>query len=1258
MLAVTLVLLATVVSVLRYTLPHADNYKHRLEQLITSQYGASVRIGELNAAWQKSGPALVLKDVVLGSEQEELQLHIAETRVLLDFWRSLFNLQLKAEHFELSGLTYYLDSDRLISGGLSAEGTAEPILTALEQLFFHQLKYFSVLDSRLVLQSEHDPDLIIRIKELDWRNDNNRHQGFGQLSIDEVTANNLSFVLDLHGSHLNETSGQLYLESEQLDVLPLFRKLLPQIQRLDQASINFRGWGQIDNGALKHIQIELAENSLYWRRDGQHYQLQLGDGQLLWLPQDDGWSLYSGMLTLTDQKQQWPELQFQLHHHQQQWQGSLQNFKLEALTPLAHLLAEDVEQLRTWLAYQVSGHLQHLNWLVDNSGWYASGKLTALSSAPVRDIPGVQQMQGHVLLSDTFSQLTLFSENSELLWDGLFAEPMAYHKLAATAWLLRSGAEWQLQVPQVQLEGQDISLDASLALDEKQQLSILAKLQQADVATASRYFPQRYMPYEVRQYLQQALLSGELQHATMLWHGRPADFPYSEHQGVFQVNAAVQNSSFEFAPDWPLLTELQLQLLFENASMVLQSEQGTLAGLSLQQGVRAEIPDLFHADKLSIDINRQLEAGQVQQLMAQSPLARSLGATLEHLGVSGLVDGQVKLDISLHSPDVRATGDVQFKHLGLAIAAPEMFVSGVRGSLQFDNDKIRAENLTLNWRNLPVNASLEGANNGQVYQVRVQLSGEHQASELLQSLYPEGAGLAEGVVSWQLPLQLSLPATGFSYQADLVADLQQVELKLPAPYQKNSDIAAKVFAGMTGNQQQAHLAVNYAGQAYFHGELQNSAETLFSRMHLTLGKDDHGMPVPGFGISVELDQLDFLPWLELIDKQLAAIPQGDGNTAIPPLQHVRGKIKQLDVAPGITLNNTVFEVEQQPELWQLQLNGNEIASRWQFFKDWQHQGIKAVLDYLHLPVPVEPQADVPPAVASVSWLTQLPPLDLRCADCTIGSYRLGEVIATAHSTADSWQLTSLQARYKRNELNFSGQWQQESGSRFSGKFFSPNVGAMLNEYQLTSAISGSRADVEFSLNWPGAPQQFALAELGGKVSFNLGEGSLTEVSDQGARLFSIFSLDSLVRKLRLDFRDVFSKGFFYNRMSGNLTLEHGVAQTSDATIDGVPGNMSIQGYADLAARKMDYQMSFAPKVTSSLPVIIAWMVNPATGLAALALDEVFQSAEVISRINFTVTGDFDKPVVTEVNRHSKEVPVPVRVAQPEPVINEEQKPHG
>ncbi len=91
------------------------------------------------------------------------------------------------------------------------------------------------------------------------------------------------------------------------------------------------------------------------------------------------------------------------------------------------------------------------------------------------------------------------------------------------------------------------------------------------------------------------------------------------------------------------------------------------------------------------------------------------------------------------------------------------------------------------------------------------------------------------------------------------------------------------------------------------------------------------------------------------------------------------------------------------------------------------------------------------------------------------------------------------------------------------------------------------------------------------------------------------------------------------------------------------GDIQMQGYADLTARQLDYQMSFSPKVTSSIPVILAWMVNPVSGVAALALDEVFQSAEVISKINFTVTGDLANPLVTEVKRDSKKVPLPAEL---------------
>ena len=164
--------------------------------------------------------------------------------------------------------------------------------------------------------------------------------------------------------------------------------------------------------------------------------------------------------------------------------------------------------------------------------------------------------------------------------------------------------------------------------------------------------------------------------------------------------------------------------------------------------------------------------------------------------------------------------------------------------------------------------------------------------------------------------------------------------------------------------------------------------------------------------------------------------------------------------------------------------------------------------------------------------------------------------------------------------------------------------------------------------------------MSGDLKWRLGDGYITDISDGGARVFSLLSLDSLVRKLKLDFRDVFAKGFFYNSMKGTMQIDKGVAYTKDAELNGVPADLTIKGYADLNTRKIDYTMWIAPEVTSSIPVIVAWMVNPVTGLAALAIDKVLHSARVISEIEYTITGTFDEPVVTEKGKKSREIEIP------------------
>ncbi len=1285
LLAIGLVLLATLVSVLRLALPYADSYKHHLENLLASQLGTSVQIAEISAGWQKLGPAMVLNEMQLGNSQQELQLQIKQTRVRFNFWQSLRSMQLRAEHFELSGLRYAVPSSKLLSRpqGNQPLDTA-PAITALEHLFFRQLNHFTLLDSELILTATGSDDIVISVDKLDWRNEGEHHQGIGQLAVADITGNTLSFIIDLYGPSLDKAFGQIFLESRELDILPWFKQALPEAGRLDQADINFQAWGRVDDGDLQRFQIELADNSLSWQHDGQPKLLKLGPGQLLWHPTTDGWSLYSGSLALSDGQTQWPDLNIQLHRQAAGWHGQLQQLKLDALAPLSQLLSEEVPQLARLTTTELLGELRFAQWQFQgHDNWQLQGQLSNLSKINSTDLPGVSALDGTFWASPGAAGITLRGQQNELRWDTMFSAPISYQQLELEL-LARQSRDgiWQIQVPSLQLQSADFSLNAAMQwrLAEQPELSLFAAVTDASAADIGRYLPLRYMPEQVRDYLTEAIVDGQVSQANVLWQGTPALYPFAEGQGVFQVGAEVSDASFVFNPEWPALEQLSSHLWFENAAMQISSDKATIGGVTLQGRVQATIPDLLDAEFLNIEIDSAMQLSEATGLINASPLAANLGKVLQQLAPSGPAQANIELQLGLREPTVQASGNLALQKISLDLTAPQLAVRQLSGLVKFNDAQVTAQGLTFQWRELPVTATIDGQQQGDNYLFTLNADARNASSKVVQALWPAATTLASGVLDWQLALALDLQQDNFSYRSELNADLTKTGLALPEPYKKAAASAAKLTVNAQGDSQQGLLSANYADNLYFTAELDHRAARV-ARANLSLGQLNAGINGPDFTIDIELERAQLLPWQQLLTEQLLSAEQ-DQNGVMPALSRVRGSIAYLRLVAGTALQNTVFELEPGQDAWQLRLHGTEIASRWSFSHDWQQQGLQVEMDYLHLPLPApirpdtgeDEAVDASTDLASASRikteeilpqlqdsLLSMVPLTLKCKDCSVGNYRFGQLEMAAAGQGDHWQLSTFNSRYKKNELVMQGRWvpdQQLGVTTLSGRFQSANLGQLLNEFQLTTGISGSRAEMNFNLNWPAAPNQFDLASLNGQVQFNLGEGALTEVSDQGARLFSIFSLDSLVRKLRLDFRDVFSKGFFYNKMSGELAIHKGVVQTSDTTIDGVPGNLAIQGYADLVSNKLDYQMSFSPKVTSSLPVIIAWMVNPATGLAALALDEVFQSAEVISRINFTVTGTLAKPVVTEVNRHSTEVPVPARIAKPEPAPDAEEQPRG
>lgn len=1259
--------MATLVSALRFGLPYAPGYKTDIEQWIKAQYGTEVRIGALSAGWQGTGPALVLQQLQVLDSNFQPQLTIEETGIRLDFWRSLRSMKLSAAHFELTGLTYRVDAQRWLGTGVAAPSDNQPLFDALQDLFFKQLQHFSVLDSQLVFNNAQDEDIRLEIKALNWQNEGERHQGWGELSVADVTANTLSFIIDLTGEP-SKADGQLYLASQQLDLLPWFQQLLPQTRKLNSAKLNFAAWGDIKAGKLQKIDVALADNNVGWLKDGVWNKVALSDGYLRWLPRAKGWSLSSSPMTLSNSSQSWPGLQLQLSQNELGFQASLQNLQLGTARPLLELFSDGSEQLQSLLAYQLDGKIDRLDILTEDQQWYLSGQFNELSSAPVADVPGVKGFNGSFVASPHFGWIGLKARDGALQWGQAFSQDWTYKGAELElAWRKRAG-NWQVVVPYLSLWHDAFSLEAELVvnLDDKPNMDLVAQLHGVPVQNAEQFFPKFYMPESVIRYLKPALVSGDISSGKVLWSGDFSAYPYAEKDGVFQALAEVSNAEFLFDESWPSLTDLSAELLFENAAMLISSKSGYLVDAPVEQGVQVGIPDLFHAESLIIDIKQQLLAEQVTTLMQASPLHDSVGETLAYLGVTGPVKGDVRLTIGLKDPTVDVKGTIDFERNGLSLSAPALIGEGLTGQLKFHNDIVTADDLQLFISAIPLQFGFRGEQQQDNYKVSLLSQGLQNSQELLLNLAPQLEQFASGPLSWQFKLDLLLAGEGYTYQADLALDVTDTELLLPVPLEKKSGQAGTVFWSSSGSQDNSLIALSYQDLVFFDASYTH-AQGQIGRAHLSLGAKDNAGFADGFTISANLDKTDFMPWFELVRHQVSQQPAQAG--LLPALTSVKAKINTLTVTEGMQFDQVQFQIKPEADFWLAEVTATQTQGQLKLPKDLSSQGIEANLEFLKLfpydPQQVEAEAlvaeqamakltkeqQIAKALAEVvkpepmPWLADLPRLKLDCKHCVFGPFDLGQLSVETESDGERLFIQRFESRYKQHQLSIQGQWQKDAEAgvtNLSATLTSPDFGQLMKDYHLSSAIAGSPAEVKVErLSWAGGPTQFNYATLGGKLNWTLGEGSLSEVSDKGARLLSVFSLGSLVRKLKLDFRDIFSKGFFYTEIKGDVQLDKGVVHTNNTLVDGAAGKIEIQGYADLVTRQLDYQMAFLPKITSSLPVLVALLqFNPATGLAALALDEIVESAEVVSKVNFVVTGNFDQPEVVEVARHTTEVEVP------------------
>jgi len=1262
-IAAHLILIALLLTIARVASTDVNTYKVKLIEWIAAEHDINVSVDDISAGVDFSGLVLTLKNVsFVDAPLLPFELKLDHLFLHLDFLNSIKQQSLVFNDISLKGADLILKSSYRFEANSIEENSTSVTIDSLKNIFLSRLNSFSIKESRLSFTDHLYNQKTIYVEDLTWLNNGLHHQGVGKASLpDTLGENTLEFLIDITGD-ANGPNEQLlaniYAHAENLNIIDYLKPQINPLAELKTANISFKYWSEFDFNGPKNLVVEWGSSQIAWSLLGQSHDWKINDGGLQFSYQNRSWLFDSYDLNLAYNYVPWTDIKLSGSGVGGQFgEFDIDGVNLNAVMPFALLFSNATEEaIQTVNQLEMGGELKTINVTVDKPGELTiDAEIDAFNNQAVGVFPGISDANIEISSNKRAGKASINLPAQNVLFDGQFNRAMPLQKAnIELAWLNDDNG--------VELKGNNVSLvtdeltslsQFSLFLPNEKAtqtapfLSLYSYASLNDAAKLQHYFPIVAMGDDVFEYLQPAVTKGAVEGAKVLWYGNLFDYPYLQNDGVFQAFIPVKNAEFNFYEDWEGLNSLDADLLFKNDTLSITADKAKLGAIEIES-LAGQIDHLDENGVVSINAHIKEDAQTISQYFIHSPFKDSLGEALKAFQI----DGEISSDVALSIPLTEANGDpvasgtinllgnnVDIK-LGEESAIPLTEANGV---LNFIDGEMVAKRVSAKLFEQPIDFSFFTTPLEEEYKINVDFSGQWDAAALTLNR-PEELSLYQlsGTFDWLGDMAFTqFSEGGFRFDLNLSSSLQGMNSQLPIPYNKNALQTWPTKVNFSGDQAKAKWDVEISNKVKSIGELDYQTEEVYiPYAYIGLG-DEQGFPIDNTKqvVRINEDEVSLTAWAPTLQKLILGDPllekeAEEDDKSLIDIDEIYVNIKQVELFEEPLLNFN-SRITHDGNFWSINTKASDLATNIEF-----RQGIPNRFDidieqlnfqFFDLDNALNTlfkSEDTLFNERSENLREDYPEVFLECESCIYQKMDFSSLSAHVFPSQSRYTIDYLKLGDDEYFTNVSGVWDQ----RRTNIIVDSNVNtdtSLVHLLGYTTPVIYQQAEVTGALNWIGAPWQFNLESLSGILSADLEDGMITEVNDNGARLLSFFSLDAIRRSLNVEFDNVFSKGLGFDTLSISSNITNGIVKSDDFYLDGSAGKISGGGLVDLPNLNVNYRLSYSPAVTSSLPVLAAFAVNPLTGAAVLMLTKILEPVvDTIIRVDFSIKGSIMDPNVT------------------------------
>jgi uncharacterized protein YhdP len=1075
-------------------------------------------------------------------------------------------------------------------------------------------------------------------------------------------------------------SGQLYVQLQQLALDASLARLVPADWRQLQGQLGLRLWADLSQGQLQGLQgdVRLAGlrllRQLRQRLSG--YDLDLLQGRFHWWRQGEDWRLALDDLQLARQQTQWPKTAIQLQGRgTQQIQAAIEFLRLEDILALVMLLPENrAETLLTGLQQvQPLGDLRQLRFQRDGPRWRLTGSAERIRTLAWGYVPAINSLSATFRADQNGGIAQLDNRDVQLAFaNDLFSQPMRLARLLGEVHWQRHPQGWQLGSQDLRLNTPDFKTGTrfSLSIPDQGQahLDLHSRLEQGDVAYVRHYLPVGIMNPKVVRWLDRALVAGRIHSGEAVFLGPLRDFPFDQRRsGHFDARLDTQAVTLDYQTGWPRLEAARIGLHFANNSFSAQLQEAEISASRVLQA-QVGIDRLFPVTALELKAEVQGPLTDELRVLREPPLARRFGGLTE--GVSA--EGDVRLAIGLRVPlrkddpdEIQVQGRLHFLDNSLELARWDLHLARLRGELGFDDQGVRAEELQAETLGSAIRLRIKPTRQGP-RRTEILALGRFDPAQLSQQRLGQALPFASGHSDWRLLLQVPHPHANNQTAS---SDAPEQETSLDRPGTRDSGLGTRKSPRMLHTNQEKGQDKPAAVSLQLSSDLQGVkldlpaplGKTAKQKMPLELHLELAQTPLParlrwgdrlqaqllladgqlhsgsiqlggaaakppaakGLMVQGQLPRLQLDPWIELLSK-------GPASDLRLPLPQVNLRFGQLELF-GFRLDELNIQGGPEGPDWAARLDSPQLQGQLRLPADLKAEPIELRLKQLafNLSADDQPYQPKPPSRLDPA---RLPGLRLSSEQLLLNGHNLGRLELHSQHLVDGLDFSQLKIESDWFKLNLRGQWRQKAkqvpqcSAMF--KLEASDMGRLQRVLDDVADLHRAPGRIAGNLSWPGSPLDIANRDLDGELELDLDKGSIIELDPGAGRVFGLFNLGALQRRLSLDFSDLLGKGFGFDRISGRFVLHDGVADTNNLSIDAPTGVINLYGRTHLQSKELDQMIEVIPDITGTLATAGTLVGGPVVGAALFLANQVIgKELNKISRVRYLLNGPWDTPQI-------------------------------